>query len=71
MFAASELILVTIAALAGVALFWVVGHEIEKDVSAIGSHVIDPAAQLVSQALNPFALAAGLLGIFLITRKGK
>lgn len=67
-FAASDLILAAITAALGIVLFWVVGHEVEKDVSAIGHELLDPALKAIA---NPLTLAGVVLAIYFITVRGR
>lgn len=69
-FAVGELILQGLLVLGIITAAWVVGHEIEKDVEAIGGNVITPAAGLAgSLSKNLVFLAAALIGIWLIARR--
>jgi hypothetical protein len=63
--AASEAILALLLGIVGIGLFWTVGHEVERDVKALGSEVLKPIVGNI-----PFLVAA-LVGIFLIVRGRK
>lgn len=60
---ASEWILAALVAVAGGAALWLVGHEVEKDVEALGA--------AVPKILNPGVLIAVIVVAWLVTRSRK
>jgi len=65
---ASQIILGILAGLTGIALFWVVGHEVERASESIGGAVLTPILQRVDKVLDPFSLMLGLVGIWLVMK---
>jgi hypothetical protein len=71
--AASDLILYAIVAAVGALAFWLVGHTVEKDVTAIGDTIggaLDHVGDNVNKILNPGTLIAVVAVLFLLNRRG-
>ena len=71
---ASELILGIVLTAVGALAFWLVGHTVERDISALGDAaggVLDKAGSNVGRILNPGVLVAVIAVAYLATRKGK
>jgi hypothetical protein len=65
---ASQLIALGLVAVLGAAAVWMIGHTIEKDVTAVGGAIVTPVLSVVR---NPGFIIAALVGIFLIVRRGR
>lgn len=66
-FTASDAIIAVVLAAAGALFAWSVGHEVEKDVSAIGTG----ASSIIEAAANPLIVIGVLVAMWLFLRHRK
>jgi hypothetical protein len=69
---ASELILAGVLGVVGIAIIWMVGHTVERDVVALGDELVDPLKDTLDKlATNTPLILAALVAIYLIMKGRK